>query len=272
MRSDFQIQASRANGSSPRSSKSVRPYPHNAEAPGSAGGQGPVTQEGKLASSRNAMKHGILSEIVLLPGEDPESFEADAADLFDEHRPVGPTEEELVEMMAVARWRRMRVWNLEKACLAGQMAKEYNAASEPRPDAVTVTALAFRALADNARTLDLVNRYESRYDRQYFRAHRRLLEIQDRRLRNEPDNTPPPPPVPEVPASCEIDSAERTQADVENTAPAAPTARRPFYLRALSSAIFSHRCPMAPSPPVPHPLWTHRETETASGFPLNTGA
>jgi hypothetical protein len=222
MRTNLQIQASRANGSKSR---------------------GPVTQEGKLASSRNAMKHGILSELVLLPGEDPESFEADAADLFDEHCPVGPTEEELVEMMAVARWRRMRVWNLEKACLAGQMGKEYSAASEPKPDACTVTAMAFRALADNARTLDLVNRYESRYDRQYFRAHRRLLELQDRRMRNEPDNTPPPAPVPEVPAPVEVDSAERTQAGVENTAPTAPTARRPFYLRALSSAIFQPSLP-----------------------------
>jgi hypothetical protein len=172
-RSDLQIEASRANGSNSR---------------------GPVTAAGKLASSRNAMKHGILSSIVLLPGEDPESFEADAQDLFDEHKPVGPTEQEFVEMMIVARWRRTRIWMMEKTCMAGQLMREYHQAQEPKPSLTTATALAFVTMADNSRTLDLLNRYESRYDRQYFRAHRRLLEVQDRRMRNEPDNTPPPAP------------------------------------------------------------------------------
>jgi len=48
MRSDLQIEASRANGSSPHSNKTVRPYPHDAEVERSAGGQGPVSEEGKL--------------------------------------------------------------------------------------------------------------------------------------------------------------------------------------------------------------------------------
>jgi hypothetical protein len=219
MRSDLQIEASRANGSKSR---------------------GPVSEEGKLASSRNALKHGILSDIVLLPGENPESFEADAVDLFEEHKPVGHTEQELVEMMIVARWRRTRVWMMEKTCMAGQLMREYDRALEPKPSLTTATALAFRSMADNSRTLDLLNRYESRYDRQYFRAHRRLLDIQDRRTRNEPDNTPPPAPglelvhnapiTPGVSAGNSSSITKRTQAVVENTAPMAPIARRPFYL------------------------------------------
>jgi hypothetical protein len=238
MRSDLQIQASRANGSKSR---------------------GPITEEGKLASSRNALKHGILSETVLLPGENPASFEADAQDLFDEHKPLGHTEQELVEIMIVARWRRTRIWMLERTCLAGQMHQEYLRVPESKPDPTTAAAIAFRNLADHSRTLDLVNRYESRYDRQYFRAHHRLLEVQDRRMRNEPDNTPPasgpvdstPPSVgltvaPLDPTAAPVDHSgapitpsvsagnsfitKRTQAegaDVENTT---ATSRRPFYL------------------------------------------
>ena len=228
-RSDLQIEASRANGSKSR---------------------GPVSEEGKLASSRNALKHGILSDTVLLPGEDSASFEADAQDLFEEHQPIGPTEQEMVEMMIVARWRRTRVWILERTCLAGQLQQEYHHAPEPKPSLTTATALAFRSLADNSRTLDLVNRYESRYDRQYFRAHRRLLEIQDRRMRNEPDNTPPAAspsaPIEPTPAPESIDPTEapitpsvsagnssftkRTQADSDTPS------RRPFYLNVFRAA------------------------------------
>jgi hypothetical protein len=174
MRTDCQIEASRANGSKSR---------------------GPVTEKGKRASSRNAIKHGILSECVLLPGESPESFQSLAAGLFEEFHPVGSTEEDLVEVMAVARWRRMRVWSVEKNCLTGRMASTYRDSPEPKPSAEATASLAFAALANETRTLDLINRYESRYDRQYFRAHRRLLELQDRRMRNEPNN-PPPPPAP----------------------------------------------------------------------------
>jgi hypothetical protein len=250
MRSDLQIEASRANGSKSR---------------------GPISEEGKHASSRNALKHGILSDTVLLPGEDPASFEADAQDLFEEHKPIGHTEQEMVEMMIVARWRRTRVWMIEKTCMAGQLMREYHQAQEPKPGLTTATALAFRTMADNSRTLDLISRYESRYDRQYFRAHRRLLETQDRRMRSEPDNTPPPAPgplsvlptvLPSVPTdfspATPIDPgasagncsfAKRTQAyagDVENTAPSVPSGRRPFYLteifepEAPDSAIFFH--------------------------------
>src|ERR1700722_4808849 len=158
MRSDLQTQASRTNGRKSR---------------------GPVTQEGKLASSRNAMKHGVLSECIVLPGERADCFQSLTEDLFEEHRPVGSTEEDLVEMMAVSRWRRMRIWSLEKTCLKNRMLIEYRDAPGPQPDIEDVAGLAFAPPANETRPPDLVSRYESRYDRQYFRSHRRLLELQD---------------------------------------------------------------------------------------------
>ena len=36
---------------------------------------GPKTAEGKAASSKNAIKHGLLSDEALLPGEDEDRFE-----------------------------------------------------------------------------------------------------------------------------------------------------------------------------------------------------
>ncbi len=238
MRTNRQIEASRANGSKSR---------------------GPVTEEGKLASSRNALKHGALSSCIVLPGEDEKSFQSLAAQLFAELRPVGSTEEDLVEMMAVARWRRTRVWALETSSLAKQMNQEFQAGGDPDPDPAAVASAAFSSLANETRTLDLLNRYESRYDRQYFRAHRRLLELQDRRMRNEPDNPPVPAlgPVLVPPASEKTNSAKGTRANeeanvrnAENTAPTAPGARLPHWLDSFTpSENIANLRPLQPLQP-----------------------
>jgi hypothetical protein len=163
----------------------------------------------------------------------------------------------------------MRIWSMEKTCFTERMTKEYCDAVEPLPNAEETAGLAFAALANETRTLDLVNRYESRYDRQYFRAHRRLLEIQDRRLRNEmrnePDNTPPaaPGPVPVSPsadptapgisAGNSSDFAKGTQAGAENTGPAVPNARLPHWLGAFTPVenIADSRAPQPLQPIAP---------------------
>jgi hypothetical protein len=193
MRSDLQIQASRANGSKSR---------------------GPVSEEGKLASSRNAVKHGFLSENVLLCSENPEGFLEIVTALWDEFQPATAFEESLVDSMAVARWRQERIWNIERDTMDSgiRAAHDKNRAAMLRP--AHLTAMSFGALASETRTLDLLNRYESRFDRQYLRAHRRLLEVQDRRMRNEPDNTPPPAPAISEPEK--TNSAKRSQAESEN--------------------------------------------------------
>ncbi len=168
MRTERQKQAARANGAKSR---------------------GPVTPEGKLASSRNATTHGILSGTVVLTGESEERFHALLADLHAELQPQTTVELTLVETMAVARWRQMRIWGIEKANMEHQMRAEAAAGGEdgaPADEPATRCALAFRTLSDDSHSLDLINRYESRYDRQYLRAHRRFLALVDRR---------PPPPL-----------------------------------------------------------------------------
>jgi hypothetical protein len=163
MRTERQTQASRANGAKSR---------------------GPATPEGKLASSRNATTHGMLSGTIVLEGESKDRFQSLLAALHEELQPQTPIETSLVENMAVARWRQMRVWGMEKAGMEHEMRRQAEA-SQSKEDTATRSALAFRTLSDDSRSLELINRYESRYDRQYLRAHRRLLEMRDRR-------TPPP--------------------------------------------------------------------------------
>jgi hypothetical protein len=78
--------------------------------------RGPVTDAGKGISSRNAVRHGMLSASFLFAEENHESFDELVANLYDEHQPSTETERVLLETMATSRWRQMRLWGMEKPC------------------------------------------------------------------------------------------------------------------------------------------------------------
>ena len=63
----------------------------------------------------NAMKHGILSRLVVLAHEDHAEFADLLAALIEEHRPAGMTERHLVEELATIIWRKRRVLLAEGA-------------------------------------------------------------------------------------------------------------------------------------------------------------
>ena len=63
----------------------------------------------------NAMKHGILSRLVVLAHEDDAEFADLLAALIDEHRPEGITEQHLIEELASIIWRKRRVIMAENA-------------------------------------------------------------------------------------------------------------------------------------------------------------
>ncbi len=157
MSSNRRIQSSRANGAKSR---------------------GPVTPEGKRKSAANSVRHGLLTNLVVLDDEKPETFSDILTALTAEFVPQTEAERLMVENMAVARWRQMRVWAIERATLQSEIEKHDDTVVPP----ATRAALAFRALADQSRTLDLLNRYESRFDRQFARSFNLLIKLPD------PDN------------------------------------------------------------------------------------
>lgn len=69
---------------------------------------GPKTQEGKMAVSRNAVRHGACSEALTLLLENPEDFHALRSGMVDTLKPMGPLEERLVERLASLWWRMER--------------------------------------------------------------------------------------------------------------------------------------------------------------------
>ncbi len=133
---------------------------------------GPKTEQGKAASSQNAFKHGLYSKALLIPGEDRADSEALRADLAAEHRPLGVTEELLVDEIAQHYWRMKRYRGLE-----AQMYKEQSV-QENGDVALDVANL--------VKCIDLglftsIQRALNSAERSFYRALKTLREMQKAR-------------------------------------------------------------------------------------------
>jgi hypothetical protein len=173
MRSIHQIAASRANGVKSRGP--VTPEGKAKSAANSIHSTGPRTPEGLARSSQNSVRHGVLSASVVLPAESAAAFTAILTELQEELQPQTATEHRLVEIMAVADWRRSRLWCLETAQYIHGTHQQERAhdpwADQENSEVPSMhTALAFKALSDESRSLELLNRYEVRYSREYLRT------------------------------------------------------------------------------------------------------
>ena len=148
--------------------------------------KGPVTPEGKLASSRNSTRHGMLSQTIVLEGESNERFEAMLAAFTADYQPANESETSLVENLAITRWRQMRVWSIEKAAFDIEMAQQPRSlGSNP-----IRAAHAFKAMAREGTSLNVAHRYETSFDRQFTRTLRSLQILLDRRKKgDQPTNT-----------------------------------------------------------------------------------
>ena len=102
----------------------------------------------------NAMKHGILSQLVVLAHENGADFTDLQAALIEEHKPAGMTELHLIDELAAIIWRKRRVLLAEAAKLneglkhaAGNMKSVMASAAPLQPDLAN----------EHTRLLDLMN-------------------------------------------------------------------------------------------------------------------
>jgi hypothetical protein len=82
---------------------------------------GPKTPEGKDAVRLNALKHGLLSQELLLPGEDEAALMGLAERLMADLQPEGTLEILLVEDIIVAHWSLRRFRKVEADMFARQL-------------------------------------------------------------------------------------------------------------------------------------------------------
>ena len=150
MTSELKILASRANGAKSR---------------------GPVTPEGKQRSKMNALRHGLCAEVVLLDGERPDAFEELHAEILAVFQPADITELKLAELATASLWRIARAWEYEKRIMNKEIRRQ------PEGLAADRAGDAFAELADNHRSLDLLLRYDTKFERQYHRSLHRLQRL-----------------------------------------------------------------------------------------------
>ena len=149
--------------------------------------RGPTTPEGKLASSRNALTHGLTARTVVLQNESEAEYEAELRAYLDHFRPQAKPETDLVHQLAAAQWRLTRYTAIEAALLEQKMDDQadwvdnkYNEISDHHR-----LAIAFESLAGANGSLALLNRYQARLHREYQRILKSLTDLQAARLAAE---------------------------------------------------------------------------------------
>ncbi len=140
---------------------------------------GPITPEGKAASSRNAVRHGLTGNFTVLPSESQDDFQILLDAYIDRFDPADPVEMELVQTMAITRWRLRRIGNLESGMLENEMSLSGEETGDP-------LAAAFRTLANQGKALSLLIRYEATLNRLYDRALKQLDDLQNQEEPNKP--------------------------------------------------------------------------------------
>ena len=131
---------------------------------------GPKSAGGKALSSRNALKHGVLSQRAVADHEDRDAYEALLAQLIEEHAPESSLECTLVERLSILIWREKRLAEAE----AERLKQSHDQAQE----------LQFLNLLEALPLRDqyLIGRYQGMLGRQMRDTLKDLREEQDRRL------------------------------------------------------------------------------------------
>ena len=127
---------------------------------------GPRTADGKTASSKNAIKHGLSSAFKVLAHEDQEEFDRLVEDMRACYRPRDIHQRLLVNQMAKSQWLLARAQRLQTAAydiLAG-------AQNEVDPDTAIVNAMR----AANPDIIGRLERYAATAERSFYKAYREL--------------------------------------------------------------------------------------------------
>ena len=156
---------------------------------------GTKSPAGIQKSSQNSLKHGLTGKAIVLTNEYQEKFDEFHQAYVHEFQPESTVEMDLIDQMVSAQWRLRRIWRMQTAALDLKMDQQEAeiAKAFKQIDQATRTTVAFTALANEEKTLDLLLRYETTYTRMHQRALNSLLKLRKEKLRNDPE--PPDAPT-----------------------------------------------------------------------------
>jgi hypothetical protein len=100
---------------------------------------GPITEEGKAASSQNHFKHGFCAHFRVLEYESTEAYSDLITALQGEHQPATPTENILVDRMAQHHWLSQRAHSCNLPSSPKATSPRKNKSSSPSTSAINPT-------------------------------------------------------------------------------------------------------------------------------------
>jgi hypothetical protein len=146
---------------------------------------GPVTVEGKARASQNALRHGVLSNAVLLPGESEEDLQQLRNEFVEELEPEGIRQRQLVERIVAVEWRLRRIMSAETSLLAGHLRKPGLLESViPQLETAEQSLGNATANAMGGGNLDSLRRYEVSLSRQLRQLYTDFDELKARHRGN----------------------------------------------------------------------------------------
>ena len=145
---------------------------------------GPITDQGKLASSLNAVTHELTAQTVVLYDESQDQYQAELDEYLAYFQPQGKPEFDLVRQLAATHWRLCRYASVESGILEHQMDKKRESLGKKYGDIPPHHRLAmvFETQTGANSSLSLLNRYEARLHREYRETLRLLERRQANRL------------------------------------------------------------------------------------------
>lgn len=212
--------------------------------------KGPVTIQGKAISSRNALHHGATAKAITLSIENSDAYIRLSEAYYQKFQPADEVECDLIDELAVCRWRLNRDLSNEAALYELEMDRQTKDLDEkysnmPHPARF---AFAFKALADESKCIALLHRYETSHRRAFHQVLNAFLKLRSQ-FHSEPD------PQDEIPESCETNPATPDPPPIDPLTPAAPTPPP------ASSTLPTPAGPSSPSdpsekiaPPAPLPI------------------
>jgi len=151
---------------------------------------GPKTPVGRAKASMNALRHGVLAQRMLLPGEDPTELAELEARICVAVAPEGQLEEALAERVVACVWRLRRVYGIETSLLASEMHDTRRSRgsmaglrtlTDTTERMLSDLGFAFVCDANTANAISKLSRYEVSLDRSMYRALHELQRLQAER-------------------------------------------------------------------------------------------
>ena len=157
---------------------------------------GPRTPEGKACSSKNALKHGLLAEDSVIPGEDPGDFDRHLTLFEDTYNPANYVERELVLQIADSAWRMRRLSRIEATVMTAGIERTRVHQQTYRPERMREghegeLQLLGAAMLDRTKLLNNLARYDGHLNRRFHRAVELMIKIrkEERKLRDAQNKT-----------------------------------------------------------------------------------